>query len=79
MHYKCLACGKEIYDYSNPVETTTVKLKDADVIATVVTTWADHHDVCDPCKANILRQMAEGLEYGDYEYGDIPEEVRFLQ
>jgi len=79
MSYRCLACGKEIYDYSNPVETSTVKLKDSDLIANINISWVDYHDICDPCKANILRQIAEGIEYGDYEYGDRPEEVRMLQ
>lgn len=78
-HYKCLACGNQIYDYPNPVETSIVRFKDSDLIGNVVISWVDYHKVCDPCKANILRQVADGLEYGNYEYGDLPEEVSLLQ
>lgn len=79
MHYKCLACGKEIYDYPNPVETTTVNLKDSALINTVVITWVDHQEICDSCKADILRQIADWMECGAYEYGDCPSELRLLQ
>lgn len=78
-HYKCLACGNEIYDYPNPVETSTIRLKDADIVNTLVISWVDYHDICDPCKANILRQIADELEYGEYQLGDHPDEIGLLQ
>ena len=78
-YYKCVACGNDIYYYPNPVETNIVKFKDSDLIGNVVISWVDYHEVCDACKANILRQIADGIEYGNYVYGDTPDEVTLLQ
>lgn len=77
MHFKCLACGKQIYDYPNPVEHITQELKLTKTINTLVITW-EHPEICDLCKAIILRLAADSIEYGEYAYGDHPEEV-YLQ
>jgi len=75
--FRCLSCGKVIGDYPNPVEHNIHKLKNADLVNRLVLTW-EHHHICDPCKASILRQTADSIEYGEFVYGDRPSEQVYV-
>ena len=75
--YRCLACGKTVNDYPNPVEHNTHELKNSGVVSRLVVSW-EHPHVCDSCKASILRKTADSLEYGNFTYGDQPKELSLL-
>ncbi len=75
--YSCLECGSSVNDYPNPVEHNTQELRSSGIISRLVVSW-EHPNICDQCKASILRKAADRMEYGAYQYGDQPKELHLL-